>query len=36
VKKSVEKAIFSPQTLTFALPHRYGLLNGLNPEISLI
>jgi hypothetical protein len=36
VKKSVEKAIFSPQTLTFAPPYRYGLLNGLNAEISLI
>ncbi|MBM3417357.1 MAG: transposase [Bacteroidetes bacterium] len=36
VKKSVEKAIFSLQILTFAPPYRYGLLNGLNAEISLI
>ena len=36
VKKSVKKAIFSPQTLTFAPPYRYGLLNGLNAEICLI
>ncbi|MBM3456208.1 MAG: ATP-binding protein [Bacteroidetes bacterium] len=32
----MEKAIFSPHTLTFAPPYRYGLLNGLNAEISLI
>ena len=35
-KKSMEKSIFSPQTLTFAPPYRCWSLSGLNAPVSLM